>query len=87
MKKQKTIKISITFLIVIVASFLLAIIKMSYVAMSSSVDGIDIEAFAKNRNTVTKTLYASRGTIYDVNGEELASTINSYTVIAYLAYS
>ena len=87
MKKQKTIKISITFLIVIVASFLLAIIKMSYVAMSSSVDGIDIEAFAKNRNTTTKTLYASRGTIYDTNGEILGQSVNSYTVIAYLSDS
>lgn len=87
MKKQKTIKISITFLIVIVASFLVAIIKMSYVAIAPSVDGVDIAAFAKNRNTTTKTLYASRGTIYDVNGEILGQSVNSYTVIAYLSES
>ena len=62
MKKQRTINASIVFLIVIVASFLLAIIKMSYVALSETVDGVNIEAFAKNRNTTKKTLYASRGT-------------------------
>ena len=87
MKKQNTIKTNIIFLIVIVASFLLAIIKMSYVALSDTVDGVNIEAFAKNRNTTTKKLYASRGTIYDINGEILAQSVNSYTVIAYLSPS
>ena len=87
MKKQGTIKISITFLIVIIASFILAIIKMSYVAISPTVDGVNIKEFATNRNTTKKTLYASRGTIYDVNGEILGQSVNSYTVIAYLSLS
>src|SRR5574344_1576213 len=87
MKKNKTIKVSIIFLIVIVASFILAIIKLSYVAIAPVVDGVDIATFAKNRNTTKKTLYASRGTIYDVNGEMLAQSVNSYTVIAYLSAS
>lgn len=87
MKKQKTIKTNLIFLIVILVSFLLAIIKMSYVAISDTVDGVDIEAFAKNRNTTSKKLYASRGTIYDVNGEILSQSVNSYTVIAYLSAS
>ena len=87
MKKQKTIKTSMIFLIVIIASFLLAIIKLGYIVLSDKVDGVDIEAFAKNRNTTTKKLYASRGTIYDINGETLAQSVNSYTVIAYLSES
>jgi penicillin-binding protein 2B len=85
MKPNKTIKISVIFLIVIVVSFLLAIIKLSYVTLSTTVDGVDIAAFAKNRNTTKKTLYASRGSIYDVNGEILGQSVNSYTVIAYLS--
>jgi penicillin-binding protein 2B len=85
MKKHKTVKISIIFLLAIVASFIMAIIKMTYVAVSPTVDGVDIEAFAKNRNTTKKTLYASRGTIYDANGEILGQSVNSYTVIAYLS--
>ncbi len=40
--------------------------------------------FALTRNTVKKTLTASRGTIYDVSGNELARNVSSYTVIAYV---
>jgi penicillin-binding protein 2B len=87
MKPNKTIKISVIFLIVIVVSFILAIIKLSYVTLSATVDGVDIATFAKNRNTTKKTLYASRGTIYDYNGEILGQSVNSYTVIAYLSSS
>ena len=90
MKKQRTIEInifSIVFIVIIIASFLFAIIKLGYVVLSDEVDGMNIEAFAKNRNTKTQTLYASRGTIYDTNGEILAQSVNSYTVIAYLSKS
>src|SRR5574344_3031 len=87
MKKPRTIKVNIIFLIVIMVSFILAIIKMGYVAISPTVDGVDIQNFAKNRNTTKKTLYASRGTIYDINGEILGQSVNSYTVIAYLSSS
>ena len=60
------------------------IAKLSYVVLSSEVDGINLKDKAASIATVKKTLYASRGSIFDVNGEELASTVNSYTVIAYL---
>lgn len=65
--------------------FLLIVIKLSYVALNSSVDGIDLTEFANNRNTTRQTLYASRGSILDVNGDELAKSVKSYTVIAYLS--
>ena len=32
-----------------------------------------------SRTTGNKTLYASRGSIYDLNGEILAENVNSYT--------
>ncbi len=67
--------------------FVLIIAKLIYVAVSNDVDGIDLKAFADNRNTEHKTLYASRGTIFDSNGNELAVDANSYTVIAYLSES
>lgn len=87
MKKNKTVKINIILVIVLILLFCAAIVKLAYVVISPTVDGIDIEAFANNRNTVKKTLYATRGTIYDTNGEELAASVNSYTVIAYLSAS
>ena len=87
MKKKRTVKISITVVLVLIASFFVVIFQLFRIALSNSVDGVDIAAFAKNRNEVTKTLYASRGTIYDQYGETLAQTVNSYTVIAYLSSS
>ena len=84
MKKRVTIKIS-KFIILIVAFLFVAIIcKLSYVVLSDKVDGINLKDKSASITTVKKTLYADRGSIYDVNGEELASTVNSYTVIAYL---
>lgn len=67
--------------------FLCIIVKLSYVVLSEQVDGIQLTEFANNRNTTRQTLYASRGSIFDVNGDELAKNVKSYTVIAYLSSS
>ena len=84
MKKRVTIKIS-KFIILVVAFLFVAIIcKLSYVVLSDKVDGINLKDKSASISTVKKTLYADRGNIYDINDEELASTVNSYTVIAYL---
>ena len=87
MKKNNTVKINMGLIIVIILFFVAIIIKLSYVNIAKDVDGIDIEAFANNRNTTKKTLYATRGAIYDTNGDYLAQTVNSYTIIAYLSSS
>ena len=82
MKKNNTVKINMGLIIVIILFFVAIIIKLSYVNIAKDVDGVDIEAFANNRNTTKKTLYATRGAIYDTNGDYLAQTVNSYTIIA-----
>ncbi len=74
----KLTMLGLSFLFVLIAA------KLVYVAVSNDVDGTDLRVFADNRNTATKTLYASRGTIYDRNNNILAVDTNSYTVIAYL---
>lgn len=83
-KKNKVIEIPNIVLAAVILLFLAIIAKVSYVNIADKVDGIDIEEFALNRNTAEVTLYAPRGNIYDVNGEALASNVNSYTVIAVL---
>lgn len=71
--------------VIILLLFCGIILKVSYISLSKKVDGVDIKKFADNRNTQEDTLYAKRGTIYDANGEMLAQTVNSYTLIAYLS--
>lgn len=68
------------FLVVIVVLFL----QFCYLSLSKKVYGIDMQAFASTRNTVTSTLTAQRGNIFDIQGNTLAQNITSYTLIAYL---
>ena len=87
MKKKSNTTIHINYIAVlcIVLLFAIIIIRLILVSTLKKVDGIDIKKFAKNRNTTTQVLTASRGTIYSVNNETLAQDVNSYTVIAYLS--
>ena len=84
MKKRATVKISKVIILIVAFLFMAAIVKLSYIVLSSKVDGIDLQAKAASIATTEETLYANRGNIYDVNGEMLATTVNAYTVIAYL---
>ena len=84
MKKKATVKISKIIILIVAFLFVTAIIKLSYVVLSSKVDGVDLQAMSASITTTEEILYANRGNIYDVNGELLATTVNAYTVIAYL---
>ena len=90
MKKRinlNRVKINKLFLIVMLLFFVVVIGRVSFLALASEIDGVNIKEFVSNRNTTKKTIYAKRGTIYDVTGDVLAQTVNSYTVIAYLSES
>lgn len=86
-RKGNTIKLYKLIIFAVAFLFGLIIARLSYIVLSNEVDGINLTEFANNRNTVKKTLYANRGTIYDTKGNELASNVNSYTLIAYLEES
>ena len=82
---NNTIRINLFFIFCIVFLFVIFFAKISYVALSPTVDGIDLVAFAESKSFATKKLIAERGTIYDKTGEVVfAQNVNSYTVIAYL---
>lgn len=85
MKKARTIKISKSFVLVVVFLFIIIIGKLSYIVLSPKVDGIDLTAFASQRNTQKEIIIADRGGIYDSLGNTLAINVNSYTVIAILS--
>ena len=86
-QRNNTIRINYIGITGIVLLFGVIIVRLILVSALNKVDGTDIKKFAENRNTTTKTLTASRGSIYSVNNEVLAQDVNSYTVIAYLSPS
>ena len=79
-KKRSRVKINKVLIVLFFFAFLGAIIKLAYVAISPVVDGTNLDDFVSQRNTEKETLYASRGDIYDINGEILAKNVNSYTL-------
>lgn len=84
-RKKNTVTINKAIMLCVVLSFLAAIIKVCIVSLSKEVDGLNLAQFADSRNTEKEILYAKRGSILDVNGEELAQSVNSYTVIGYIS--
>ena len=83
-KIKKTWNLPIVMFVVFLFCIFLLYMQFAYLSLSTKVYGRNMDSFAESRNTVKKTLKASRGTIYDVSGEVLALNVNSYTVIAYL---
>ncbi len=73
-------KVFICFLLIM----LVFSVQLGYLALSKDIYGINMKEFSANRNTVKTILKSKRGTIYDKDGNTLASNVTSYTVIAYL---
>lgn len=65
--------------------FVILFIQLIYLSLSSTIYGINMDKFAKSRNTVKQILPAARGNIYDKDKNSLAINVTSYTVIAYLS--
>ncbi len=70
------------FFVIVVMFFLYG--RLVFLAVSPTIDGIDIVEFAKQRNTANIKLPAKRGNIYDREGLNLATSVSAYTVIAFL---
>lgn len=85
-RKQNPNRIKTSKLLFVISFFLFGLIcfQLTKLSISETVNGIDLRRFANNRNTQKEVLTAMRGTIYNANGDPLAQTVNSYTVIAYL---
>lgn len=85
MKRRLTVKFNKAIIVAVALLFVIIIVQLGMISLRTNVDGINLSEFADNRNTKKDVLYASRGDILDVNGDVLATTVNSYTVIAYLS--
>ena len=85
-KKQNNTKFkaSRNLFLVFFVMILILFTKYCYIALSPKINGRNMKVFAASRNTVSRTLKAMRGTIYDKDGNVLAQNVTSYKVIAYL---
>lgn len=85
MKKSKqSNKLINLFIMIALFCFVFIIYRVSFLALSKEVDGVNLKEFASSRSIVSKKTYAKRGNIYDVDGKSLAINVSSYTLIAYL---
>ena len=84
MKKENGVKVHNLALICAFLFFAILIYRLSYLALSTTVDGVNLQNFAKTRTTRKTPLIAKRGNIYDGNGNILGQDVSSYTLIAYL---
>lgn len=88
MKKEISNKFKVSKLVIIITFFLFLVLiaRLCYLCLYDyKVGDSTITAFIKNRNTTEEVIMPKRGTIYDVNGNILASDVVSYTLIAYLS--
>lgn len=76
-------RILILYLFVLV----ILLVQLARISLFDVVNGDNLKEIAANRTTVSKDLIANRGTIYDSEGNILATNVASYTLIAYLSES
>ena len=64
--------------------FFFLTIHLIYISLSKTVDGINLQEFAKQRTTQKNFISASRGSIIDRNGDIIAQNISTYNILCYL---
>ena len=69
MKKGKTkgVKVSNLALICAFLFFVILVARLTHLSLSKTVDGVDLQSFAKTRTTKKAEIPANRGNIYDAN--------------------
>ena len=83
-KRKNSIKYSKLFILISLFLFCLMIGRVSQIATSKEIDGVNLQKLASRRTTKTDVVSAKRGSIYSVNGDILAQNVSSYKLIAYL---
>ena len=82
--KNKNWKFPKAVFTVFLVVFFVLYIQYAYLSLSPTIYGKNMDEFAAKRSTVSTTLSATRGSIFDISGNALALNVSSYTVIAYL---
>ena len=83
-RKRNNIKYSKGIILLSLLLFLVLIVRVAQIALSTEIDGTNLQELASKRTTKTETIAAKRGTIYSSDKEVLAQNVSSYKIIAYL---
>ena len=83
-KRKNNIRYSKLLILASLLLFCLMIGRVIQLGLSKEIDGVNLKELASKRTTRTDIEEAKRGTIYSVNGDALAQSVTSYTLIAYL---
>ncbi len=83
-KKGNNVRYSKAIILFSLLLFALMIGRVTQLALSRKVDGVNLKELASKRITRTQTLSAKRGNIYSKDGEVLAQNVSAYKLIAYL---
>ena len=83
-KKGNNIRYSKGIIIISFLLFVVMIIRVTQLGLSTKIDGINLKQLASKRTTKTEILSAKRGNIYSSDGDILAQNVVSYKIIAYL---
>ncbi|TDQ42320.1 penicillin-binding protein [Aureibacillus halotolerans] len=82
-KKNPAVNVGVrVLLLAFILLFFVLFGRIVYIQAAKEVDGVQLSDYAESQRTVSKTLEAKRGTIYDRNGMPLAEDVQSYTVYA-----
>ena len=89
MKKKKRNTVKYSKIVIVISLFLFAVMigRLCELALSDTIDGVNLKELASKRTTKTEILPAKRGNIYSKNGDVLAQNVSSYKLIAYLSES
>lgn len=83
-KKRNNIRYSKMIVGLSLFLFVIIIFRVSELALSKEIDGINLKELASKRTTRTEVIQAKRGNIYSSDGDILAENVSSYKLIAYL---
>lgn len=83
-RKSRTWNLPIIMFVFFLLCIFLLYLQFTYLSLSKTVYGKDMDKFSARRNTVKQTIAATRGTIYDSSNNVLSLNVSSYIVIAYM---
>mgnify|MGYP005983635771 FL=1 len=74
-------------LLIVIGVFIVIVGRFSYIAVSGTVESVNLSSQAKRLYTDNKTIKAKRGSILDTNGNPIAEDTSTYSIYAIVSKS